>query len=39
MFRDKGFKIGNTFFQFGDDKFRLVEVKELLDFKNVVGMV
>ncbi len=39
MFRDKGFKIGNTFLQFGDDKFGLVEVKELLDFKNVVGMV
>jgi len=39
MFRDKGFKIGDTFLQFGDDKFGLVEVKELLDFKNVVGMV
>ena len=39
MFRDKGFKIGNTFLQFGDDQFGLVEVKELLDFKKVVGMV
>lgn len=39
MFVDKGLKILKPFLQFGYDKFWLVEVKELLNFENVIWMI